>query len=97
VLSADRAWKGYVFAVIPIAIAAAFPVWQMQFESGWLEMALGGSAWLFWIAVLTWAICLVVAIRRFKWWWLLLTAPVVLFPVVIAGGILSLCQMGHCL
>ena len=90
--------KQYVsLAAIPLVIAVAIPVWQSQFKYGWLEMALGGWAWLFWIAVLAWAVCVVLAIKRFKLWWLLLSAPLILFPVVMAGVLLAACATGDCL
>jgi hypothetical protein len=90
--------KRYVLVVtIPIVIAVALPVWQSQFKDGSLGMAFGGWMWLFWIAVLTWTVCVVLAIKRFKQWWLLLSAPFVLFPVVMAGGILAACATGDCL
>ena len=82
---------------VPVLIAAAMPLWQMQFRYGWLGMALGTWAWLFWTAVLTWLVCVVLAIKRFKGWWLLLTTPLVLFPVVMAGGLLAACATGDCL
>jgi len=53
--------------------------------------------WLFWTAVLAWVVCVVLAIKRFKLWWLLLSASVVLAPVVMAGGILAACATGDCL
>jgi hypothetical protein len=84
-------------ATIPILIAVALPFWQSQFKDGWLGMAFGGWMWLFWIAVLAWAVCVVLAIKRFKLWWLLLSAPVVLAPVVLAGGILAAYVAGDCL
>jgi hypothetical protein len=90
--------KQYVsLAAIPIVIAVGLPVWQSQFKDGWLEMALGGWAWLFWIAVLAWTVCVALAIKRFKLWWLLLSAPLVLLPVVMAGGIIAACATGDCL
>jgi hypothetical protein len=90
--------KQYVsLAAIPLVIAVAMPVWQSQFKYGWLEMALGGWAWLFCIAVLAWAVCVVLAIKRFKLWWLLLSAPLILFPVVMAGVLLAACATGDCL
>ena len=96
-MRADPSKQYLLLGLIPIVIAVALPIWQSQFEYGWTEMALGVWAWLFWIAVLTWAACVALAIKRFKWWWLLLTTPLVLFPVVMAGGLLAACATGDCL
>jgi hypothetical protein len=96
-IRADFSRQSLLLGTIPIGIALALPIWQLQFRYGWLEMALGAWAWLFWTAVFAWAVCVILAIKRFKWWWLLLTTPVVLFPVVMAGGLLAACATGDCL
>ena len=83
--------------LLPILIAVALPLWQTQFQYGWLEMALGGFAWLFWIAVLTWLVLVVVAIRKHRTWWLLITAPLILYPVIMAVVLLAACAGGDCL
>ncbi|TMM48787.1 hypothetical protein [Qipengyuania marisflavi] len=80
-----------------IIIAGALVLWQTQFRYGWLEMALGSFAWLFWIAVVAWGALTAVAIRRHRAWWLLIAAPVVLYPVVMAAGLLVSCAGGDCL
>ena len=82
---------------LPVLIAVALPLWQTRFRYGWLEMALGDFAWLFWIAVLAWLVLVAVAIRRHRSWWLLITAPLVLYPVVMAVGLLAACAGGDCL
>jgi hypothetical protein len=81
----------------PIIIAVALALWQTQFRDGWLEMALGRFARLFWIAVIGWGASTAAAIRRHRAWWLLITAPVVLYPVVMAAGLLLACAGGDCL
>ena len=81
----------------PIIIAVALPFWQAQLDDGWLEMALGGFAWLFWIAVVAWGVFTGMAIRRFQAWWLLITAPLVLYPVLMALVLLGACAQGNCL
>jgi hypothetical protein len=60
-------------------------------------MALGRFAWLFWIAVAAWILVTFIAIRRHRAWWLLITAPLVLYPVVTAFGTLAACATGDCL
>jgi hypothetical protein len=90
---ASRRW----WLILPVLIALALPFWQTQFQYGWLEMALGGFAWLFWIAVLTWLALVAVAIRRYRAWWLLISAPLILYPVVMALGLLAACASGDCL
>lgn len=82
--------------LLPITIALALPLWQTQFRDGWLEMALGRFAWLFWIAVGASVLLTFSAIRRHRAWWLLITAPLVLYPVVMAFGILAACATGDC-
>ena len=96
-MQAPSSKRHILLAIIPIVVAIALPIWQSRFEGGWLEMALGAWAWLFWAAVLAWAVCVTLAIKRFKWWWLLLTMPLVLAPVVMAGGLLVACATGDCL
>ncbi len=86
----------YWLAIIPLTIAAALPFWQSRFEYGWLEMALGNTRWPFWSSLLIWTVCVVVAIKRFRWWWLLLTVPVVFYPVVLTGGLAAACFAGSC-
>ena len=82
---------------LPIIIALAMPLWQTQFRGGWLEMALGSFGWLFWISVLAWGVLTAAAIRRHRSWWLLITAPLVLYPVVAAAWLLAACAGGDCL
>lgn len=86
-----RAWL-----LLPVVIAVALPLWQTQLRDGWLEMAVGSLAWLFWIAVVVWAVLTFVAIRWHRAWWLLLTAPVVLYPVVITLFVVAACATGDC-
>lgn len=83
--------------LLPIIIAVSLPLWQTQFRYGWLEMALGSFAWLFWLAVATWGVLTAAAIRRHRAWWLLITAPFVLYPVGMAVGLLAACAGGDCL
>ena len=80
-----------------IIIGVALPFWQLQFPYGWLEMALGGFAWLFWMIVVAWAVLTIIAIRRHRAWWLLITAPLVLYPVVMAALLIAGCMGGDCL
>jgi hypothetical protein len=82
---------------LPIVIAVALPFWQSQFRYGWLEMALGSFAWLFWLAVLAWGVMTIAGIRRHRAWWLLITAPLVLYPVVMAALLFAACMGGDCL
>ncbi|MBB4087634.1 hypothetical protein [Sphingomonas carotinifaciens] len=96
-MSDDKGEQRLPLTIIPVAIAVALPILQSVFEHGWLEMAFGGWALLFWIAVLAWVACVVLAIKRFKSWWLLFTMPLVLLPVAMAGGLLAACATGDCL
>jgi hypothetical protein len=89
----SRRW----WLVLPIMIAVALPAWQTQLEYGWLEMALGRCAWLFWIAAAGWGALTAVAIHRHRAWWLLVTAPLVLYPVVMTAVLLVACARGNCL
>jgi hypothetical protein len=92
-LNASRRW----WLLLPIIIAIALPLWETQLRYGWPEMALGGFAWLFWIAVTAWVVLTAAAIRRHRAWWLLVTTPFVLYPVVMAVGLLAACAGGDCL
>ena len=83
--------------LLPVIIAVLLPIWQTQFRYGWLEMALGSFAWLFWIVVVVWAALIFAAIRRHRAWWLLLTAALVFYPVGISVLILAACATGDCL
>lgn len=83
--------------LLPLVVAVALPLWQTQLRYGWLDMAFGGFAWLFWIAVVVWAVLTAAAIRRHRAWWLLVTVPFVLYPVVMAVTLLAACARGDCL
>lgn len=83
--------------ILPVIIAIALPIWQMQLEYGWVQMAFGRFAWLFWALALLWVVLVTVAIRRHRWWWLLITAPFVLFPVFMLGVVLVACAPGNCI
>lgn len=88
----DRWWL-----MLPVLIAVALPLWQMQFRYGWLDMAFGSFAWLFWTLGLIWLVLTVAAIRQHRAWWLLITAPLVLYPVIMSLGLLAACATGNCL
>ena len=92
-LSASRCW----WLLLPVIIAVALPIWQTQFRYGWIEMASGDFAWLFWMAVVAWGVLTAGAIRRHRAWWLLTTAPLVLYPVVMGARLLAACAVGNCL
>ena len=93
ILSLRRRW----WLLLPIPIAAALSLWQTHLRDGWMEMALGSFAWLFWAAVVAWLILTAAAIRKHRAWWLLITAPLVLYPVGAAALLLAACAGGDCL
>jgi hypothetical protein len=82
---------------IPILIAIWIPIWQAQFEHGWLEMALGRYSVLFWVLVLIWGVTVGWSIRRYGRWWLLITGLPILYSAAIATSLLSACIIGNCL
>lgn len=83
--------------VLPVIIAVALFVWQMQEDNGWLELAFGGFAWLYWLSLLAWALLTTVAIRQHRVWWLVVSAPFVLYPAYNAAWLLAVCASGSCL
>ena len=85
-------WPALVALIVPVG----FLIGQATFRYGWLEMALGGQAWAFWIAVVVWLVALVTALRR-KHWWALIAAPLALYPIVMAALLLIACAGGDCL
>jgi hypothetical protein len=89
--------RGKAFLILPVVIAVALAIWQSRLEYGWLEMALGGQAWLFWSALLLWAMLVGVALKRHRAWWLLLTAPLILYPAALSALVLAACARGDCL
>jgi hypothetical protein len=82
---------------IAIGIAAVLPLWQAVTEYGWLGVAGGRFSFLFWAIILVWIICVVWVLRWRKRWWVLLTAPIVLYPLVMFGALLVGCARGDCL
>ena len=78
--------------LIPVGIL----IGQFLFTYGWLEMALGRLAIVFWIAVVIWMVALVLSLRR-RQWWALLGAPLVLYPVGLSALLLVACAKGDCL
>ena len=84
-------------AVVPVLIATALPLWQIQLEYGWVQMAFGRFAWLYWTLTLIWTVLVAAAIRGYRWWWLLITAPFVLFPIFMVGVVLVACSGGNCI
>lgn len=94
---AEKGRLRYLLVAVPIFIAVAMPLWQSQLEYGWLELALGHRAWLFWITVSVWGLTVILAIRTLRVWWVLVTAPPVLYPVGIAIALLIECSKGNCL
>lgn len=90
--------RRYWAAILPITIALGLMIWQSQFEGGWLEMAVGSGAWLFWASVAIWSVSTAWAIRRSRWGWLiLLTAPIVFYPVLLWAFLFVACATGSCL
>lgn len=80
-----------------LAIAIALPVRAAVADYGWLDLPFGTYALLFWFAVLIWGACVVATLLWRQRWWILLTAPVVLYPVGIAGLLIAACMRGDCL
>lgn len=80
-------------ALVALVIAAALCLWQMTAEYGGLSVAFVP---LFWIAVAAWIACVALAILWRRRWWVLITAPVVLNPVVLFVGLAVACSNGRC-
>ncbi|WP_044563603.1 hypothetical protein [Azospirillum sp. B4] len=93
----SRENAGDCLTILAVAITAALPVWRFSVEYGWLEVAFGRFAMFFWLAVVAWVISVICAIRWQRRWWLLLTAPVVLYPVMGAAVFMAHCAQGDCL
>jgi len=94
---ADKTTAANWLTAIAIGIAAVLPLWQAVTEYGWLGVAFGRRSLLFWAAVVVWIVCVVCVLRWRNRWWVLLTAPIVLYPVVMSGALLGACVKGDCL
>jgi hypothetical protein len=88
--------RGIKAPLLALIIPVAFLVGQSFFRHGWLDMALGQFAIIFWIAAIAWAAALLVSLRR-KQWWALLSAPLALYPIVGVALLLYECAQGNCL
>jgi len=84
-----------LLGITPIIIAAALPIWRLYLEYGWMQMPFGSAAILYWPIMFSWLFLVIVAIRRHRWWWLLITAPVVLFPIILWMSVIGYCATGH--
>lgn len=93
----DKAIAANWLTAIAIGIAAVLPLWQAVTEYGWLGVAFGRLSLLFWAIVLLWILSVVCVLRWRRRWWVLLTAPIVLYPVVMSGALLGACARGDCL
>ena len=91
----SRAGDGLTAAAL--AITVAIPIWQKFEEYGWLSIALGANGLWYWLAILVWMVSVPLVIRWRRRWWLLLTAPIVLYPAFMAGGLIAACSTGNCL
>ena len=80
-----------------IVIAIALSLLRLTTEYGWLGMAFGQLAYLFWTLVVAWVVCVTCVLRWQRRWWLLTTAPVVLYPVFMSFALLGACASGDCL
>lgn len=94
---ADKASAANWLAATAVVIAVALPGWQMVTEYGWFGVAFGDFAAVFWAVILVWVLCVVCVLRWQRRWWILITAPVVLYPVVMSGFLLGACAVGNCL
>lgn len=94
---ADKTIAANWLTAIAIGIAAVLPLWQAMTEYGWLGIAFGRLSLLFWAVVLVWIVSVVCVLRWQRRWWVLLTAPIVLYPVVMSGALLGACTRGDCL
>ncbi len=88
--------RGMKAPLMALLIPVAFLFGQLFFRYGWLEMALGQFALVFWILVVAWAAAVIVSVRR-RQWWALLGAPVALYPGLGSALILISCAQGNCL
>ena len=88
--------RGHKAPLLALIIPVAFLIVPHFLEGGWLEMAIGALAALFWAAVLVWITAVVISVRR-KQWWALLGAPIALYPVLLSAALLYECARGNCL
>jgi hypothetical protein len=88
--------RGLTAPLLALAIPIAFLIAQLFFRYGWLEMALGRYAIVFWIVAGAWLCALIVSFRR-RQWWALLSAPLALYPIVLSAMLLTSCAQGDCL
>ncbi|MBB6252523.1 hypothetical protein FHS74_003083 [Nitrospirillum iridis] len=93
----DRESASDRLTILAIAITVALLVWKSSVQYGWLEVTFGRCGVFFWLAALVWAISVTCVIRWQRRWWLLLTAPVVLYPVVAGVVFMAHCVQGDCL
>lgn len=72
-------------------------VWELVSGSGSLEITAGPAAALYWVAVLLWGLCVAYVVWRRRYGLILLTAPIVLYPALVVGLLLTACRMGDCI
>jgi hypothetical protein len=71
--------------------------WLHTFQYGPIEGALGSYAALYWLSLIGWLTLSVLAVRYRQRWWVIASLPVVLYPLVMVGGLLFECAGGNCL
>jgi hypothetical protein len=92
----DKASAANWLTAVAVAIAGALPVWQAVTEFGWLGIAFGRLSPVFWAMILIYIVCVACVLWWQRRWWVLITAPIVLYPVLMAGAVLGSCARGDC-
>ena len=87
--------RGLKAPLLALAIPIAILIGQSFLTHGWFELAFGPLAYVFWSAIATWIVALVISLRR-RQWWALLGAPFALYPVAMSALILVACFQGNC-
>jgi hypothetical protein len=89
---AKESWYGPAAGVIATLILV-----DATLSGGVFEAEFGSYAPFFWAAIVLWFAVATLALWRRQIWWVAFTAPIILFPLILWGGLALACLRGDCL